>query len=164
MSTIGRTRLNVYLERSHAKQLGELATLKGLSKSAIIAAALSSFLSPEGLERREAALTRRLDRLSHQFERLERDQTILIESLALFIRYELSVSASIPEIQQEAVRAQGKARYAKFIEQLARHLQRGGSLIKELNEEISPNESRSNRANESEFSSHQSNPSQEMTS
>ena len=85
-----------------------------------------------------AALAKRLDRLSHQFERLERDQTILTESLALFIRYYLSITAPIAETHQEAARAQGKARFEKFIEQLAAHLQRGRSLVKDVHREIYP--------------------------
>ncbi len=63
---------------------------------------------------------------------LERDQTILIETLALFIRYHLSVTTPVPEAHQEAARAQGRARFQQFIEQLARHLQRGGSLVKDV--------------------------------
>jgi hypothetical protein len=148
-----RLRLNIYLEYTHAKQLHELSALKGVSKSSIVAAALASFLSPDGQDRREAALTRRLDRLANQFERLERDQTILVETLALFIRYELSVSAAIPEAQQEAVRAQGKARFEKFIEQLARHLQRGGSLVKEVHQEIYPDKSHSLRTDDADSTS-----------
>ena len=112
--------------------------MRGLSKSAIVAAALASFLSPEGADRREAAIARRLDKLTNQFERLSRDQTIHVETLALFIRYQLSVTAPVPESHQDAARAQGRARFQQFIEQLARHLQRGGSLVKDLLEEISP--------------------------
>src|ERR1700733_13256074 len=70
--------------------------------------------------------------------RLERDQGILIETLALYVRYFLTVSTPVPEAHQEAARAQGKARYTQFIEQLGRHLMRGQSLIKDLHEEISP--------------------------
>jgi hypothetical protein len=135
---IPRKRMNVYLEVEHVKRLRDLSATKGVSKSAVVAAALASFLSPDAADRREAAIGKRLDRLSHQFERLERDQTILIETLALFIRYELSVSTSIPEDHQDAVRAQGRARFQKFIEQLGRHLQRGGSLVRDLSEEIVP--------------------------
>jgi hypothetical protein len=69
---------------------------------------------------------------------LNRDQTILIETIALFIRYQLSVIAPLPDSHQDAARAQGKARFQQFIEQLARHLQRGGSLVKDLSEEIYP--------------------------
>ncbi len=137
-TNVPRARLNVFLEPHHATQLRELAVLKRVSQSSIVSTALSAFLSFDDANRRDATYLKRLDRLASQFERLERDQTILIESLALFIRYELSVSASIPDNQQEGVRAQGKARFEKFIEQLGRHLQRGGSLVKDLHESLSP--------------------------
>lgn len=137
---MSRARLNVFLEREHAKRLDELAVMKGVSKSAIIAAALASFLSPEAADRREAAMAKRLDRITQLFERMERDQTILIETIALYVRYYLSVSIPVPESQQEAARAQGRARFEQFVEQLARHLQRGQSLVKEVVEEIVPDE------------------------
>lgn len=135
---MSRTRLNIFIEPEHAKRLDRLAVHKGVSKSAVIAAALASFLSPDGGDQREAAIAKRLDRLSRQFDRLERDQNILIETLALYVRYFLTVSISVPEGQQEAARAQGRARYVQFIEQLGRHLQRGRSLVREIHEEIEP--------------------------
>ena len=138
MKAAARTRMNVYVELEHAHRLREIANTKGVSKSAVMASALASFLAPDGQDRRVAALARRLDRLSRLFERLERDQNILIETIALFIRYELSISTSVSESQQEAVRAQGKARFEKFVAQLARHLQRGGSLVRDLHAEIYP--------------------------
>lgn len=129
-----RSRLNVFLERDHARRLDELATMKGLSKSSIVAAALATYLSPDTADR-QAMMLRRLERLSRHAERLERDQAILIETVALFIRYTFSVTAPIAESHQEAARAQGRARFTQFIEQLARHLQRGGSLLSDLNQE-----------------------------
>jgi predicted transcriptional regulator len=149
MSLPLRKRLSVFVELEHDRRLTKLATMKGVSKSGLVAAALASFLSPEGLDRREAATAKRLDRLAQQFERLERDQTILLETLALFIRYELSISSGIPEAHQDAARAQGKARFGKFIEQLARHVQRGGSLVRDLHQEIYPNESQFVRSDDS---------------
>ena len=47
----------------------------------------------------------------------------------------------MPEAQHEAARAQGRARFEQFIQQLARHLQRGHSLVRDLHEEIFPDES-----------------------
>lgn len=132
-----RARLNIFIEPDHAKRLEQVAAHQGVSKSAVIAAALSSFLSPEGAEQRETAMAKRLDRLSRQFERLDRDQNILVETVALYVRYFLTVSIPVPEGQQEAARAQGRARYAQFVEQLARHLQRGRSLVREVHEEAS---------------------------
>ena len=135
---MSRARLNIFIETDHARRLEELAALKGLSKSSIIAAALASFLSPDAADRREAAFAKRLDRLSNQFDKLERDQNILIETLALYIRYFLTVSAPVPEAQQEAARAQGRLRFQQFIEQLGRNLMRGRSLVKNIQEEVFP--------------------------
>ena len=138
---MSRTRLNLFIEPEHARRLDELATMKGLSKSSIIAAALASFLSPDSGDQREAAIAKRLDRLSRQLDKLERDQNILIETLALYVRYFLTVSTPVPEAHQEAARAQGRARFEQFIEQLGRHLLRGRSLVRDVVEEIQPDQS-----------------------
>jgi hypothetical protein len=135
---MNKTRLNVYIQREHGKRLDELATMKNLSRSSVVAAALAAFLSPEGGERREVATAKRLDKLTRQFERLERDQTVLIESMALFIRYYLSVTTPIAEEHQDAARAVGRGRFEQFVDQLARHLQRGGSLVRDVCQEILP--------------------------
>ena len=139
---MSRARLNIFLEPDHARRLAQLAGMKGVSKSAIIAAALSSYLSPDGGDRREAAIAKRLDKLTRQFDRLERDQTILIETVALFVRYTLTVNAPIPAAHQDAARAQGRERFQQFVDQLARHLQKGRSLVKEVHEEIFPDQSK----------------------
>lgn len=141
-----RTRLNIFIEPEHGKRLEQIAAHKGVSKSAVIAAALASFLSPDAADQREAAVAKRLDRLSRQFDRLERDQAILIETVALYVRYFLTVSIPVPESQQDVARAQGRARYAQFIEQLARHIQRGRSLVREVHEEAFPDSSGSSGA------------------
>ncbi len=139
---MSRARLNIFLEDDHARRLAQLAGMKGVSKSAIVAAALSSYLSPDGGDRREAAIAKRLDKLTRQFDRLERDQTILIETVALFVRYTLTVNAPIPAAHQDAARAQGRERFQQFVDQLARHLQKGRSLVKDVHEEVFPDRSR----------------------
>src|SRR3546814_8065040 len=82
-----RDRRNVYFPPEMLKQIVELADRKKLSRSAIVEAAVASFLSPDGADRREAAFTRRLDRLSRQDQRMERDLGVTAETLALFVRF-----------------------------------------------------------------------------
>lgn len=135
---MSRARLNLFIQPEHVKRLNELAIKKGVSKSSIIAAALASWLSPDAGDQREAVIAKRLDRLSRQFERLERDQNIMIETMALYVRYYLTVSTPVPEAHQDAARSQGKLRFAQFVEQLGRHLQRGRSLVRDVQEEIQP--------------------------
>lgn len=82
-----RDRMNVYFPPELLRDIADLAARKGLSRSAIVEAAVASFLSPDGADRREAAFGRRLDRLSRQVQRLERNIGISTETLALFVRF-----------------------------------------------------------------------------
>ena len=128
--------MNLFIQPEHAKRLNELAAAKGVSKSSIVATALAAWLSSDAAGQREVVIAKRLDRLSRQAERLERDLNIQIEALALFIRYYLTVSTPIPEAHQEAARAQGKARFEQFVEQLGRHLVRGRSLMRDVAQDL----------------------------
>jgi len=74
--------MNVYFPPELLKQIADLADRKKLSRSAIVEAAVASFLSPDGADRREAAFIRRLDRLSRQVQRIERNAGIAIETVA----------------------------------------------------------------------------------
>ena len=131
-----RDRLNVYFEPTTAKALEELAIRRRVSKSAIVDAAVASFLSPDGADRREAAYTRRLDRLTRQIERLERDQTIMLEALGLFVRAWLTATPALADSAQAAAQAKGRERYESFIETIGRRVQQGRSLAKEVVEDV----------------------------
>ena len=134
--SVRRDRLNVYFDPSTSKALEELAVRRRVSKSAIVDAAVASFLSPDGADRREAAYTRRLDRLTRQVERLERDQTIMLEALGLFVRAWLTATPPLADSAQAAAQAKGRERYESFIETLGRRVQQGRSLAKEVLEDI----------------------------
>jgi hypothetical protein len=131
-------RLNVYFERDTARTLEKFAAQQNLKKSAVVEAAVRDYLAPDRADIREAALSKRMNRLHHQLEKIEQDLTVLTEATAIYIRYYLSVVTPIPEAHQEAARAQGKLRFSQFIEQLARHLQRGNSLARDLHDELFP--------------------------
>jgi hypothetical protein len=92
-----KARLSVYLDPEMMAQLIELADQKQKPKSLIAEAAILSFLTPDDADRREAALARRLDLLTRQGERLERDLWVAAETLALFIRFWLTVTTPLPE-------------------------------------------------------------------
>src|SRR3546814_14531877 len=106
-----RARRNIYFEHEQARVLERLAATHGLSVSAVVGRAVASFLSPDAEHQHDAAVTRRLDRLTRQFERLERDQTILVEKLAPFVRHPLTVVPPGPEVPAAAARAQDRARF-----------------------------------------------------
>jgi hypothetical protein len=131
-----RDRINVYFPPELLKQVGELAAQRKLSRSAIIEAAVMSFLSPDGADRREAAFARRLDHLSRQMQRLERDVGIAAETLALFIRFWLTVTPPLPNEAQASAQAKGRERFEGFVEALGRRLQKGQSFLREIPDDI----------------------------
>lgn len=131
-----KDRLNLYFDPATSRALDDLATRKKLSKSAIVEAAVASFLSPDGSDRKEAALSRRLDRITRQVERLERDQTIALEALGLFIRAWLTATPPLADSAQAAAQAKGRERYESFVETLGRRVQQGRSLAKEVLEDL----------------------------
>jgi hypothetical protein len=102
----------------------------------VVETALASFLSPDGADRLEAALARRLDRITRQMERLERHAAISNETLALFVRFWLTHTPALPDTAQTAAQAKGRDRYEGFIEALGRRLARGKTLADELTQEI----------------------------
>src|SRR5690606_13685674 len=126
-----KARLSVYLEPELMKQLQAYSDQRGKSQSLVAEAAIASLLSPDAAERQEAAVTRRLDRLSRQVERLERDLGISVEMLGLFVRAWLT-SAPGPAPPDASARAQGRDRYLRFMEALGRRLAQGGSIRTEI--------------------------------
>src|SRR5262245_10764717 len=127
-----KARLSVYLDPDMMAQLTELAERKRQSKSLIAEAAITSFLTPDDADRREAAVTRRLDLLTRQGERLERDLWITAETLALFIRFWLTVTPPLPEVAQATAQAKGRERFESFLETLGRRLARGRNVLREV--------------------------------
>ena len=131
-----KARMNVYFEPDLLQKVEDLAARKNLTKSLIIEAAVASFLSPDADDRREAAFTRRLDRLTRQVERLERDLTISAEAFALFVRFWLTVTPPLPESAQAAAKAKGTERYREFVDMLGKRVAKGQSVLKEISEEF----------------------------
>jgi hypothetical protein len=131
-----RDRMNVYFPPEMLRQIADLADRKKLSRSAIVEAAVASFLSPDGADKREAAFARRLDRLTRQVQRLERDLGVTAETLALFVRFWLTITPPLPSDAQASAQAKGRERYEGFIETLGRRLQQGQSFLKEIPDDV----------------------------
>lgn len=131
-----KEQFTVYLEPDLMKTLTEYAERRGKPKSLVAEAAIASFLSPDASERQEATLARRLDRVTRQMDRLERDVGISVETTALFIRYWLMATPSLPEQTQAAASAKGTERYEGFMHALGRRLAKGPGFIREVSLDI----------------------------
>jgi predicted transcriptional regulator len=115
-----------------SRQLAEFALHKRATQASIVEAAVASFLSPDGSERMEAAVTRRLDRLTKQNEKLEFQGEVTNEALALFVRFWLIANPPLPDGAMSAAQAQGRQRYQGFVEALARKLETGATFPGEI--------------------------------
>ena len=65
-------------------------------------------------------------------ERLERNDGVTLETIALFIRFWLTSTPSLPENSSPAARAKGAERYDRFVGALGRRLSSGSTLLKEV--------------------------------
>lgn len=133
-----RTRMNVYFDPTLLKQLDALAMRRKVSKSAIVEAAVASFLSVDTSEKLEAAMSRRLDKLSRQIDTLDEDLTVLGETISLFINIWLSSTVPLPESAQSSARAKGAERFERFMQTLGRRLATGDRFLKELSRDVEP--------------------------
>ena len=134
-----RTKHTFRLPPELASQLADYANRKRVPQALVVETALASYLSPDNSERMEAALGRRLDRLTRQAERLERHVTISNEALALFVRFWLTVTPPLPDTAQPAAQAKGRERYVGFVEALGRRLAKGQTLSQEITQDVISN-------------------------
>ena len=116
--------------------LADYAARKRMSQALIVETALTSFLSPDGSERLEAAISRRLDRHTRQMERLEHHVKISNEALALFVRFWLTATPQLPDTVLLAAQVSGNKRYRGFVEALGRRMEKGLSLVSEISAEV----------------------------
>ena len=141
-----RTKHTFRLPPALAGQLADYADRKRVPQALVVETALTSYLSPENSERMEAALGRRLDRLTRQVERLERHVTISNEALALFVRFWLTVTPPLPDTAQAAAQAKGRERYQGYIEALGRRLAKGQTLAAEISQDVPPRDGQPDEA------------------
>ena len=127
-----KTQLSIYLDPELFASLEAYANRQGKPKSLVAEAAIASFLSPDDSDRREAAIAKRLDRIVRVLERLERNDGVTLETIALFIRFWLTSTPALPEQASSAARAKGAERYDRFVEALGRRLSSGSTILKEV--------------------------------
>lgn len=131
-----KPRLNIYLDDHVAAQLALLSKRPGTNKSHIINDALDRFFNPQDDKEPINVLVRRLDRMSKALDRLDRNQSVSVETLALFIRYFLTITPPLPETDQAAAHALGRERFEVFAAQVGRRLAQDQNLLSDVLETI----------------------------
>lgn len=121
---VEKVRHQLFLPKPISDRLEALAAKPGASKSAILADAVTAWINRRGASELEEKFALRLDRMTKAIGRVERDGHIVLETLALFIRYELAIHAPLAE-NDAAGRAQGVKRFEAFVSQVGRQLASG---------------------------------------
>ena len=117
-----KPRHDVYLDEDLSRRLNEMAAKPGSSKSAILSAALKAYLDSLGANQVDQLLQTRLNRFGGRLERIERDQRVVVQTLAEFVRHHFLISAPVPDHELASRRAQAEARYQAFIDTVGRQL------------------------------------------
>lgn len=133
-----RTKHTFTLPADLMTRLADYASRKGVTRSLVIEAALASHLSPDGADRLEAALTRRVDQMNRHLERIERHVGISNEALAVFVRFWLTSTPPLPDSTLATAQMKGRERYDGFVEALGRRLARGRKLADEISADVNP--------------------------
>ena len=120
-----------------SRDLADYARRRRVAQGDVVQAALSSHLSPDGADRLEAALARRLDRMTRQIDRLERHIMISNETLALFVRFWLTAVPPLPDYSPRPQLRQRAANASRaFVETLGRRLAKGRSFADEIVKDV----------------------------
>lgn len=119
-----RVRYQLFLSEELSQRLETLAAKPGASKSGILSDAMTAWLGRHAASDLENRFAARLDRMTLTLGRIERDGHILLESLALFIRYELMVQAPLAETD-DVTRALGRDRFNAFVARVGEAMAQG---------------------------------------
>lgn len=131
-----KTRMNVYFDPALLKQVEALSLRRNVSKSAVVEAAVASFLSADASERLEAVFARRMDKLGRQIDGLDEELAILGETVSLFVRFWLTITPPLSETAHASARAKGAERFEGFLQTLGRRLATGDRFLKELSRDV----------------------------
>jgi hypothetical protein len=131
---VEKVRHQLFLPRPLSDRLEALAARPGASKSAILADAVAAWLDKRGMSELDDRFGLRLDRMSKALGRIERDGEVILETLALFIRFELAIQTPLAE-NDHAGRALGAKRFEAFVTQVGRQVSSGRRTLSAIPEQ-----------------------------
>jgi predicted transcriptional regulator len=126
-----KRRHEFYLDEDLSDRLSTMAAKPGSSKTAIMTDALRAYFERGAASELDERFKARLDKQSLQLARIERDQQIVAESVALLARFQFMVTAPVPD-SDRAARALAQERFKGFLEQVSRRIANGRGLIADI--------------------------------
>lgn len=128
MASAARIRHQFYLSEALSERLEALAARPGVSKSSILVDALEAWLNRRGASELDDRFGLRLDRLTRAIDKVGRDGEILLETVGLFVRYELAIHPPLAE-NDHAGRALARERFNAFVQQVGRQIAAGQRIL-----------------------------------
>ena len=125
---MGKPRANIRLSHKAHALLEDMARAPGVHKSAIMEAALLAYVDERRPRGGDKAAAQRFDRMELRLNAIERDTTLMVETLGQFILYWLTRTDPLPEGERDAAHRLGQRRFDYFIEQVASKLGDGAGL------------------------------------
>ncbi|TGT57746.1 CopG family transcriptional regulator [Mesorhizobium sp. M00.F.Ca.ET.170.01.1.1] len=119
-----RIRHQFLLKPELSQKLDNLSRDPSTTKSAVVAKAVEAFIERRGENELDRRYGVRLDRLSRDLAHVRRDTEMILESLALFIRFSITLHAHTP-VPDRATQAIAQERFDKFVEQVGRQIASG---------------------------------------
>ena len=133
---MSKKRYTLYITRPLARRFDEVSRTSHGGKSALVEEALNASLRPREVPDMKDQLVSRLDDLTRASKTIERDVAIVTETLALFVRYFLTITPPLPLDEQEPARLLGHERFQVFVAQVGKQLAGDQRLVSEVLETI----------------------------
>jgi len=135
-----KIRYQVFVDEDMAEKIETFCRQARITKSSLINKAVIANFEQRGETEIDQRYCKRLDKLSDDLERLrsvlelprrdlehiQRDVEMILESLALFIRFSIAINAYMP-MPDKATMAVAHERYLRFVDQVGHQIARGRS-------------------------------------
>jgi hypothetical protein len=114
-----KRKISVYVAGDVAARLAMAAKRPGASESQLVNDALDRFLDPARGQNLVATIIDGRRQFSREIRQVHRDLDIVAETIALWLRYVLTITPPLPGADQEPARLIGRERFEVFIREIA---------------------------------------------
>lgn len=132
-----KPRIGIHLSEQMAARLATAAERPGVTRSALVEAALERFFDSDDDAGDVASVTQLLGSLIRQLETLSSEVRAVKEVVALHARFDLAIAPMLPAEAQSHACKRGSARFDEFAMQVQRRLRSGRSLLQETADRLS---------------------------
>jgi hypothetical protein len=126
-----KRKISVRLRPQLFERLEAAAESQSLTKTAVIEAAIDRFLALTPQCNDDTKVLRQFELMGQKLERIERDLSLVNETVALHARYHLTMAPPMPQAQQQAACILGLERFEAFAAQVAMRVGLGAPLMRE---------------------------------